>query len=202
MVRGFRSLRLRRGDGMCSGMRVVVIGSSGSGKSTFARRLAGACDLKRIELDALNWGPDWTNRSADAPQDFERLVDEAIAAPRWVTDGNYRAAMTRTLPKATHLVWLDYSRALVMRRVIWRSLTRAIGGQELWPGTGNREDFRRWLDKEHPIRWAWDTYARRQAQYEALFADARLAAVEKHRLRRPREAEGLIARLAAEACLA
>ena len=88
-----------------------------------------------------------------------------------------------------------------MRRVIWRSFVRAAGQQELWPGTGNREDFRRWLSKEHPIRWAWDTYNRRRMQYEILFAEPRLAAVSKHRLGHPREAEPLIARLAAESLL-
>ena len=181
-------------------MRVAVIGSSGSGKSTFAGRLADACDLVRIELDALNWGPGWLNRSAEDPEAFGRLVNEAIAGERWVCDGNYRAAMAHTLPRATHLVWLDYPRPLIMRRVIWRSFTRAVGQRELWPGTGNREDFRRWLDKEHPIRWAWDTFHRRRAQYEALFADPRLAQVEKHRLRAPREADALVAKLAAAAC--
>lgn len=179
-------------------MRAVVIGSSGSGKSTFARRLAAACDLARVELDALNWAPGWTARSLDQPAEFERLVDEATAGERWVTDGNYRLAMQRTLPRATHLIWLDYPRSLIMRRVIRRSFLRAIDRRELWPGTGNREDFRRWLDKEHPIRWAWDTYHRRQAQYEALFAEPRLAKVEKHRIRRPSEAEALIAQLASE----
>ncbi|MDB5418119.1 MAG: hypothetical protein JWP50_1538 [Phenylobacterium sp.] len=182
-------------------MRVVVVGSSGSGKSTFARHLAAACDLARVELDALNWGSDWTDRSAVDPELFEHLVAEAIAVERWVTDGNYRAAMVLTLPKATHLIWLDYPRPLVMQRVIRRSLLRALSGRELWPGTGNREDFRRWLDREHPIRWAWDTFERRRKQYEALFADPRLARLDKHRLRRPREAEPLIARLAAESCL-
>ena len=183
-------------------MRAVVIGSAGSGKSTFARGLAGACDLEHIELDRLNWGPDWVNRSADDPSLFERLVEAAITGDRWVTDGNYRAAMVKTLPRATHLVWLDYPRPVVMRRVIRRSFLRALDGRELWPGTGNREDFRRWLDKEHPIRWAWDTFERRRGQYATLFEDPRLTAVEKHRLRAPREAEPLIARLAAAACLA
>ena len=182
-------------------MRVVVIGSSGSGKSTFGRALAGACDLARVELDALNWGPGWVDRSTTDPDDFVRRIDAAVAGDRWVTDGNYRIAMTRILPRATHIIWLDYSRAVVMRRVIQRSFIRAVGRQELWPGTGNREDFARWLDKEHPIRWAWDTYHRRRDQYEALFVVTKLVAIEKHRLRKPRDAEPLIARLAAAACL-
>ena len=180
-------------------MRAVVIGSSGSGKSTFGHRLGGACDLARVELDALNWGPGWQNRAAEDPEAFVRLVDAAIAGERWVTDGNYRIAMARILRRATHLIWLDYSRAVVMRRVIWRSFVRAIGQRELWPGTANREQFSRWLDKEHPIRWAWDTFNRRRAQYEVLIAEPRMAAVSKHRLRHPRDAERLIARLAAEA---
>ena len=79
-------------------MRVVVIGSSGAGKSTFGRRLAEACDLKHIELDALNWPPGWRNRSAAAPEEFERLIEMAIAADCWIIDGNYRAAMARALP--------------------------------------------------------------------------------------------------------
>jgi adenylate kinase family enzyme len=182
-------------------VRVVVIGSSGSGKSTFGHRLSGACDLARVELDALNWAPGWVDRSKTDLEDFVRRVEAAVRGDRWVTDGNYREAMIRILPRATHLIWLDYSRAVVMSRVIRRSFVRAVGQQELWPGTGNREDFRRWLSKEHPIRWAWDTYNRRRLQYEALFAEPRLAAVSKHRLRQPREAEPLIARLAADSLL-
>ena len=176
-------------------MRVVVIGSSGSGKSTFARRLAASLDAPRIELDALNWGPGWLNRSRDDPEAFARRLEAAIAGERWITDGNYRAAMLRTLPRATDLVWLDYPRPLVMARVIRRSVLRSLDGRELWEGTGNREDFRRWLDKEHPIRWAWDTFHRRRAEYEALFADPRLSSVRKHRLRRPGDARTLEAQL-------
>jgi hypothetical protein len=86
-----------------------------------------------------------------------------------------------------------------MGRVICRSFVRAMSGQELWAGTGNREEFGRWLDKEHPIRWAWDTYDRRRAQYTALFADPSLAHVRRHRLRRPAEASSLGARLTGEA---
>lgn len=180
-------------------MRVVVIGSSGSGKTTFARKLAQACDLQHVELDALNWGPGWTDRSRAEPEQFVADVDAAAAGDRWVSCGNYGVALKRLLPRATHLVWLDFPRPLIMARVIRRSVLRAASRKELWPGTGNFEHVGRWLDKGHPIRWAWDTFHRRRAQYELLFAQPELAHLETLRLTAPRQAEALIARLAARA---
>ncbi|MGZ5956765.1 MAG: AAA family ATPase, partial [Caulobacteraceae bacterium] len=149
-------------------MRVVVMGSTGSGKSTFARRLAQRTGAAHIEQDALNWDPGWTNLSQVDPEKFRARVTGAIAAEAWTTCGNYSAVRDLFLARATHLVWLDYERAVIMYRVFRRSLTRAISGDELWEGAGNREDFRRWLDKEHPIRWAWDTFRHRRAAYEKM----------------------------------
>jgi adenylate kinase family enzyme len=178
-------------------MRVAIIGSSGSGKSTLAQRLGAELDIPVIELDALNWQAGWRDLVTDDPDEFVRRVDVAIAGDAWVTDGNYRLALERILRRGTDLVWLDYSRAVVMRRVIRRSIVRAATKRELWVGTGKREEWGRWLDKGHPIRWAWDTYARRQAQYTAMFADPRLAHVRKHRLYRPAQAASLGARILA-----
>ena len=180
-------------------MRVAVIGSSGSGKSTFGRKLAATLGAPHTELDAINWRPGWVDLSKTDPDEFVRLVETFVAAEAWVTDGNYNAVRPTILRRATHLVWLDYDRSVVMSRVIRRSLLRAVRKDELWPGTGNREEFRKWLTKDHPIRWAWDTFERRRTAYEQLFADPRLQRLSLHRLRHPREAKLLIARLKAEA---
>jgi adenylate kinase family enzyme len=177
-------------------MRVAVIGSSGSGKSTFGRKLAAALGAPHLELDAVNWQPGWVDLSKTDPAEFVRRVEGVVCGDGWVTDGNYTAVRATILRRATHLVWLDYERSVVMPRVIRRSFQRAISKDELWPGTGNREEFRRWLSKDHPIRWAWDTFDRRREGYEQLFADPRLQRLSLHRLRHPREAEPLIARLA------
>ncbi|HEV2364362.1 MAG TPA: hypothetical protein VGS12_09230 [Caulobacteraceae bacterium] len=178
-------------------MRIAVIGSSGAGKTTLARRIGAALSIPVIELDAINWQPGWRALFEDDPDEFVRRVEAATAGPDWVSDGNYRLAMPVLLRRVTDLIWLDYGRARTMTQVIWRSASRAFSQDELWPGTGNREDFRRWLDKEHPIRWAWDTLEGRRRRYAQLFADPRLAHIAKHRPRRPREADGLIAGWAA-----
>jgi adenylate kinase family enzyme len=171
-----------------------VIGTSGSGKTTFAGVLAARLGVRHIDLDAINWQADWKDLNVHDPGEFRRRVAEAAAEDAWVSCGNYSKVRPILFGRATHLVWLDYPRPLVMARVLKRSLVRAWTQDELWPGTGNREQFSRWLDAEHPIRWAWDTYADRKARYGAMMADPALAHIERMRVTRPWEAQALIER--------
>lgn len=177
-------------------MRIAVVGSSGSGKSTLAKRLGAVLGLPAIELDAINWRPGWKALSADDPKAFKDQVTAAVAAEAWITDGNYSAVLPAILARATHVVWLDYDRPIIMWRVITRSLRRAWTKQELWPGTGNRETFAQWRDPDHPVLWAWRTFHGRRVRYEAAFADPRMARLDIIRLRHPREARALEVTLA------
>jgi adenylate kinase family enzyme len=176
-------------------MRVSVIGTSGSGKTTFAAELARRLGCDHIDLDAINWQAGWRDLNTHDVAEFRRRVVEAAAAPAWACCGNYGKVRDLVQARATHLVWLDYPRALVMARVLRRSFARAWRGDELWPGTGNRETFARWLDREHPIRWAWDTYAERKVRYGAMMTDPALAHLERVRVTRPWEAAAVIEHL-------
>jgi adenylate kinase family enzyme len=181
-------------------MRVAVIGSSGSGKTTLARSLGEALGAPVIELDAINWQAGWRDLMTDDRETFRDRIAAAVAGDRWVTDGNYsRVAFPLILPRATDLIWLDYGRAVIMKRVITRSFVRAASGAELWPGTGNREEFKKWMDREHPIRWAWDTFDERRKAFSALFESLQDRPIRLHRLRIPREARALVDRFATEA---
>jgi adenylate kinase family enzyme len=168
-------------------MRAVVIGISGAGKSTFARRLAQGIGAPHVELDALHWDPGWT--PAPAPV-FAARVAEATAGPAWVVDGNYSAVRDLIWPRATHLVWLDYERLPIMARVVRRSVGRALSGRELW--NGNREDWRNWWHASHPIRWAWSQWRGRRQAIEALLAGGAYPGLQVRRLRRPGEAAAVL----------
>jgi adenylate kinase family enzyme len=178
-------------------MRIAVVGTSGSGKSTLARHLADELGIPYVEIDAINWQAGFRDLNTHDPEEFKRRLADALAGDSWVTDGNFGGNSGPVMiRRTTHIVWLDYARSVVMRRVLWRSFRRAASGQELWPGTGNRETFAQWFaDKDHPIRWAWRTHARRRKQYEALIADPRSARLKIVRLRHPREANDILARL-------
>jgi adenylate kinase family enzyme len=174
--------------GALRGLRIAIIGNSGSGKSTLGRELSERLHIPHVELDALNWQPRWRALSVEEPDRWVRAVAEAIRGDEWITDGNYsRGALPQILPRATDVVWLDYSRAVIMARVIRRSFGRAVSGEELWPGTGNRESFSFWLQKDHPIRWTWDTYRGANEARAARFAGPELDHARKHRFRTPRE---------------
>jgi adenylate kinase family enzyme len=174
-------------------MRIVVVGTSGSGKTTLAKALATQLVLPYIELDALNWQAGWRDLVRNDPDEFVRRVALAVAADVWVVDGNYGLVREFVWRRATHLVWLDYDRAVVMYRVIRRSLVRAILRTELW--AGNRERWLHMLRPSHPIRWAWSTWRRRRREFEERIGQRDYADLVVLRLRRPREAEKLIRQL-------
>jgi adenylate kinase family enzyme len=179
-------------------MRLVVVGNSGSGKTTMAKALSSALGIPRIELDAINWQPGWYDIASHEPDEFFRRVAAAAAGEAWVMDGNYTKARQAHWSRATAFVWMDTERWVVMRRVIWRSFSRAVSKQELWPGTGNRELFRKWVEKEHPIRWAWANWTMNRARYGKLFADGAFEGRPAYRVGNAREGRRLVARLAAE----
>ena len=65
--------------------RLVVIGTSGAGKTTVAKRIASILDVPHIEFDAYRYGPNWTKTPDDVVRD---RLSESLRAEAWVADGN------------------------------------------------------------------------------------------------------------------
>ena len=173
--------------------RVSVVGSTGTGKTTFARDLAAILDVPHTELDAVVWQPNWKLLPAE---EFQSRILPRLAEPGWVIDGNYGGAGVRSLiwDRADTIVWLDFSLPMIYRRLWSRTLARIRDGQELWPGTGNRETFRgAFLSRESLFWWALKTYRRRKRNYAALFALPQYAQIRKLRFTRPAEADRWLA---------
>ena len=146
--------------------RVCIIGSSGAGKTTLARVIAGGVGLEHIELDAIFHQANWMPLPEE---EFRTVVAERCAVPRWVTDGNYRA-VTRSIiwPAADTVIWLDYPRWLTTRRVLWRSIRRATTNTELW--NGNRESWRNLLSTDperNVVLWSFTKHHQRRTEYTA-----------------------------------
>ena len=146
--------------------RVHVVGTSGSGKTTVAQRLAARLEVPHVERVELHWCPDWTEAP---PEMFRRRVFEALNGEAWVVDGNYSRVRDIIWERADTVVWLDFPLTVIMGRLLWRTLSRIITREELWHG--NRESARMtFCSRDSILLWALTTYRRRRREYPALFA--------------------------------
>ncbi|MGC3962024.1 MAG: hypothetical protein QM803_01545 [Rhodocyclaceae bacterium] len=161
--------------------RVVVIGSSGAGKTTFAGELAACLSVPHVQLDALYWEANWT---AVDKEIFRQRVIACAADDQWVADGNYRSVRDVLWARATTIVWLDYSFPRVFSRLVGRTVRRAWTREEIF--SGNRESWRMsFADKESVIWWMLKTWRRHQRDFGELMRDPAYAHATRVSLCRP-----------------
>jgi adenylate kinase family enzyme len=171
--------------------RVVVVGTTGSGKTTLARALAQAYNLPHTSLDTLHWRPNWQ----PAPQDeFIRDVQATIAADRWVMEGNYRAVREMIWERADTIVWIDLPFFVNARQLLRRTLVDCRTGRPICNGNQQRLwELIKWPDG----LWIWffRTYFRRRRQYTAMRQEPRYAGKQWIHLTSPEATREFAARL-------
>ncbi|MBD2001169.1 AAA family ATPase [Leptolyngbya sp. FACHB-541] len=172
-------------DSFHCGQRISVVGTTGSGKTTLAQRIAQQLQISHVELDALHWEPGWTEAS---DQVFRDRITEALAGDRWVVDGNYSKARDLVWSRADTVVFLDYPFWLVMNRLLQRTVQRSFRQEELW--NGNRENV--WLSffsQNSILLWLLQTYQRNRKKYPALFQQPEYAHLSVIHLQSPKTTE-------------
>jgi len=167
-------------------VRINVIGTSGSGKTTFGRELARILQIPFIELDAIYWGPDWSE-----PDDSELLtkLSTALSSDKWVLDGNYSRTTDIKWERVETVIWLDFSFHRTVIQAIKRALSRVISQEEIWPDTGNRESLKMLFSKDSIVLWTIETYSRRKKKILSYISSEQYRSIIFHRIQSPKQAK-------------
>lgn len=99
------------------GCRIVILGSSGSGKTWLGRRLGDLLGIEVFHLDPYFWQPGW--REPD-PGEFERANRDLVANDRWIVEGNYSTTRALRLEAADTIIYLDEAPWRCAFRFVWR----------------------------------------------------------------------------------
>ena len=175
--------------------RVSVVGTTGSGKTTFAHSLAERLGVPCFEIDASHWGSGWTPRPTE---ERDRDLASTAAMETWIIDGNYKDVRDLIWARVDTVVWLDYSFTRTFWQLFRRTIARAVRHETLW--AGNHESLRQtFLSRESILLWLLQTYHRRRRDYARVVADPRWAHITFVRLRSPRDSAAWLARVGDEA---
>lgn len=174
--------------------RILVLGRTGSGKTTLARQLSAALAMPHVELDALFFGP---NFSTVALPVLRERTSAAISGDRWVTDGNKSRVRDLVWPRADTVVWLDYPVAVSLwrlgKRAVWRtSLLKAQAAEKGEKGALPGQLFK----GAKAVLAALNSHMGQRRKYARLFAEPGNQHLAIVRLRSPGATRRWLARVA------
>lgn len=99
----------------------MFIGSPGTGKSTFTKKLAERTGLPLIHLDYYYHNKQhnyYTNKEA-----WRAKADEFTDADSWIIDGNFGATMAKRFKRADTIFYFDMSTCTALRGIVKRWIT-------------------------------------------------------------------------------
>jgi adenylate kinase family enzyme len=169
--------------------RIVIVGKSGTGKTTLATQLADRLNLTNVELDGINWQANWVSLPK---HELRECVDEALpVAGHWIADGSYvRSVRDIVWIRADTLIWLDYSLRVALLRLLRRTIGRIVRRKELW--NGNRENLRHHLSfdvNQNLFLWTIRTHKQHRNDFPALFEQPEYRHLNVLWFRTPKETE-------------
>ena len=106
--------------------RIIVIGSGGAGKSTFATKLGQLLDLQVIHLDKFFWKPGWVESPRD---EWLQTVTQLVNRDSWIIDGNYSGTLDVRIQKCDTIIFLDMPRLLCLWRIVKRNVQYRRGAR-------------------------------------------------------------------------
>ncbi|MHB8635688.1 MAG: AAA family ATPase [Fimbriimonadaceae bacterium] len=146
--------------------RIMVYGTTGSGKTTLAARIGAAAGLPYHAIDNLTFEPGWVQVP---PEKQREVIAAVVAGDAWVIDAGYSQWLDVVLRRVDLIVGLDYPPPLIFFRLLRRTLLRLVDGKPIC--NGNRETLRMMLSRESILLWFFKSYKRKRSRMRGWAAN-------------------------------
>lgn len=127
-------------------MKIAIIGYSGSGKSSLARKLGEIYGIPAMHLDSVHMVGNWEIRGED---ESKYMLKEFMNKPDWIIDGTYKKYYIKErLKQADYILLLNFNRIDCFIRCMKRyQQYRGSTRPDLSEGCNEKMDaeFIRWL---------------------------------------------------------
>lgn len=107
-------------------MKIYIIGSVGSGKTTLARKVASKLQIAHFETDNFVWTRQLTGDKRNEPEVRDHLMHEAIHRDAWVIEGVHIDWTDEGLKEADQIVFLDIPFRIRTRRIVLRFIRQLL----------------------------------------------------------------------------
>ncbi len=97
--------------------KILVIGSPGSGKSTFAREISKKTNIVLYHMDKLHWYGKWKSISKE---ELLSKIEKIVEKDSWIIDGNYSSSLEIRVKNADTIFYFDYPSYICLFRIIKR----------------------------------------------------------------------------------
>lgn len=98
--------------------KILVLGNSGAGKSSFTALLAKKLDIDYLHLDKIVYKFSWDSPCFD---DLKCEVDSFLKKEKWIMDGNFLNESVNRFQECDTIYFLDINRFVCLTSVIKRN---------------------------------------------------------------------------------
>lgn len=131
-------------------MKIVILGYSGSGKSTTARNIGQKCNIPVLHLDTVYWLENWQVRPVE---ESKAIVADFMAANQsWVIEGNYKAlCQEERFRQADKILFFNFNRFICFSRALGRYMKyKGKTRPDMASGCNEKFDFEfmKWILKD------------------------------------------------------
>ncbi|MEO8664390.1 MAG: hypothetical protein ABI462_02745 [Ignavibacteria bacterium] len=131
------------------GEKILIVGISGSGKSTFSKKLGKALNIEVHHLDKYFWKPGW--KKTESAQ-WDDLLLKLMAKDSWIIEGNFARTFKMRSMHADKVIMFDYPSVKCIYRIskrILKSKLRIEKRTDMAEGCNEK-----WFDREF-LYWVW-----------------------------------------------